>query len=125
MLSRGSSGASDGVFRSAGDFSREEPDIFFIFRESDSMTDTGEQAKKGKEMLQEVALRYASQHGLRPEKVEWACLGGDEWWLKVVTEQHSVKVVFSLDEIEDFAAEGPGSKGSKVKIRNAFASLAM
>jgi hypothetical protein len=89
------------------------------------MTEIEDQRNKGKEMLKQVALRYASQHGLKPDKVEWACLGGDEWWLKVVTEQHSVKVVFSLDEIEDFAAEGAGSKGSKAKIRNAFASLAM
>ena len=45
------------------------------------------------------AAAYATQHGLRPETIEWAEMGGDEWWLKVVTEQHSVKVVFSLDEI--------------------------
>lgn len=76
-------------------------------------------------MLKEVALRYASQHGLRPDMVEWVCQGGDEWWLKVSTEQHSVKVVFSLDEIEDFADGGAGSAGSKAKIRNAFAHLAM
>ena len=89
------------------------------------MIETKDRGIKGKQMLEEVALRYASQHGLRPEKLEWACLGGDEWWLKVLTEHHSVKVVFSLEEIDDFAAEGAGSKGSKAKIRNAFASLAM
>jgi hypothetical protein len=88
------------------------------------MTETNDQHRKGQDMLREVALRYASQHGLRPEKVEWIQMY-DEWWLKVITDEHSVKVVFSLDEIEDFAAEGLGSKGSKVKIRNAFASLAM
>lgn len=89
------------------------------------MTEIEDLQGKGKEMLKVVALRYASQHGLRPNKVEWVCQGGDEWWLKVSTEQHSVKVVFSLDEIEDFAGGGPGSSGSKAKIRNAFASLAM
>jgi hypothetical protein len=76
-------------------------------------------------MLQDVALRYASQHGLRPDSIEWVEQGGDEWWLKVSTEQHSVKVVFSLDEIEEFAGGGPGTASSKAKIRNAFASLAM
>ncbi len=88
------------------------------------MTETDDQLGKGQDMLREVALRYASQHGLRPDRIEWVQMY-DEWWLKVITEEHSVKVVFSLDEIEDFAAEGAGSKGSKVKIRNVFASLAM
>ena len=80
---------------------------------------------KGMELLKEVALRYASQHGLRPDRVEWIEQGGDEWWLKVATEQHSVRVVFSRDEIEDFAEGGPGTSMTKGKIRNAFASLAM
>lgn len=84
-----------------------------------------DQFTQGREFLRDVALRYASQHGLRPEKVEWVEMGGDEWWLKVTTAEHTVKVVFSADEIEDFAAGGEGSSGSKAKIRNAFASLAM
>jgi len=83
-----------------------------------------EQGEKGQDLLREVALRYATQHGLRPNTIEWE-QQYDEWWLKVTTSHHSVKVVFSLDEIEDYAAGGEGSKGSKVKIRNAFASLAM
>ena len=81
--------------------------------------------RKGKEMLEEVARRYAGQHGLQVAELEWALLGGDEWWLKVVTERQTVKVVFSRDEIEDFAGEGFGSKGTKLKIRNAFAGLTM
>jgi hypothetical protein len=89
------------------------------------MTEIEEQRSKGKELLKEVALRYASQHGLRPDRIEWVEQGGDEWWLKVSTEQHSVKVVFSLDEIEEFAGGGPETVSSKTKIRNAFASLAM
>jgi len=89
------------------------------------MSTIEEQRSTGKEMLREVALRYAAQHGLRPDKVEWVELGGDEWWLKVATEQHSVKVVFSLDEIEEFADGGTGVSMTKAKIRNAFASLAM
>lgn len=88
------------------------------------MSEMVDQGEKGKGMLQEVALRYASQHGLQPDKVEWVNMGY-EWWLKVSDDAHSVKVVFSMDEIEDFAIEGEGSKSSKVKIRNAFASLAM
>lgn len=89
------------------------------------MSGIGDQRSKGKDMLKEVALRYASQHGLRPEKVEWVEQGGGEWWLKVFTEQHSVKVVFSPDEIEEFAGGGPETASSKAKIRNSFASLAM
>ena len=89
------------------------------------MSEIEDQRRIGKELLKEVALRYASQHGLRPDKVEWVEAGGDEWWLKVMTEQHSVKVVFSIEEIEDFPGGGPDTTSSKVKIRNAFASLAM
>jgi hypothetical protein len=89
------------------------------------MSEISDECRIGKEMLQAVALRYASQHGLRPEKIEWVEMGGDEWWLKVTTADHTVKVVFSLDEIEDFANGGEGASGSKAKIRNAFASLAM
>ncbi len=89
------------------------------------MSGTDELGNAGKEMLQEVALRYASQHGLRPEKVEWENPYGEEWWLRLSDEQHAVKVVFSLDEIVDFAEGGAGAKSSKGKIRNAFASLAM
>ena len=88
------------------------------------MDELARQTAAGRQLLQEVAARYAAQHGLRPERIEWD-LQFDEWWLKVSTADHAVKVVFSADEIEDFAAEGPGSKGSKLKIRNAFASLAM
>ncbi len=89
------------------------------------MTEMEDQGTKGKEMLKEVALRYASQHGLRPDTVEWVNLYDDQWSLQVNTEQHSVKVVFSIYEIEDFAEGGDGTKSSKVKIRNAFASLSM
>lgn len=83
-----------------------------------------EQAEQGKQLLAEVALRYATQHGLRPDSIEWVNQGY-EWWLKVTTADHSVRVVFSLDEIEAFAEDDPGNKYSKIKIRNAFAGLAM
>jgi len=89
------------------------------------MAEQDDQLRTGQEMLKEVALRYASQHGLRPDTVEWVRLGGDEWWLKVMTEEHAVKVVFSADEIEEFPTGDPGTRSSKGKIRNAFASLAM
>ncbi|MDZ4185860.1 MAG: hypothetical protein U1D97_12905 [Desulfuromonadales bacterium] len=84
-----------------------------------------EDQRRGKEMLKEVAIRYASQHGLRPDKIEWVEAGGDEWWLKVMTKQHSVKVVFSIEEIEDFPGGDEDTTSSKAKIRNAFASLSM
>ena len=78
----------------------------------------------GQDRLRAVALSYATQHGLRPDAIEWT-EQYDGWWLTVSDPQHTVRVVFSLDEIEDFALEGDGSKGSARKIRNAFASLAM
>lgn len=88
------------------------------------MIDPEDQGSKGKILLEEVALRYATQHGLRPDKVEWVNQGY-EWWLKISTADHTVRVVFSMDEIEEFAGGGPETKGTKVKIRNAFASLSM
>lgn len=89
------------------------------------MSEINEQTSKGKELLQEVALGYATQHGLRPDKIEWINQGY-EWQLRVMTEEHTVRVSFSRDEIEFFAAGRPEeNKGTKVKIRNAFASLSM
>jgi hypothetical protein len=88
------------------------------------MSERHEKLHEGQDLLMDVALRYASQHGLRPASIAWDQQYA-EWWLKVTTADHSVKVVFSRDEIEDFADGGAGSKGSKVKIRNAFASLTM
>ncbi|GEM_PF-1436117 len=80
----------------------------------------------GQEQLREVARRYAAQHGLHPETIEWV-EQFDGWCLTISDPQHTVRVVFSMDEIEDFAADGngDGAKGSKFKIRNAFASLSM
>ena len=87
------------------------------------MSTTEDQAK-GKELLQEVALRYASQHGLRPDRVAWDDLGYESC-MKVITAEHTVRVVFSPDEIEVYAAAGAVDKEAKLKIRNAFASLSM
>ncbi|HEY5674676.1 MAG TPA: hypothetical protein VIR78_13275 [Malonomonas sp.] len=87
------------------------------------MSTTEDQAK-GKQLLQEVALRYASQHGLRPDHIAWDDLGY-ECGLKVISAEHTVRVVFSPDEIEVYAAEGAVDKDAKLKIRNAFASLSM
>jgi hypothetical protein len=89
------------------------------------MPETESQGAKGKQLLEEVALRYASQHGLQPDKIEWVDQGY-EWLLRVNTEKHTVRVGFSMDEIEFFAEGSPEeNKGTKVKIRNAFASLSM
>jgi hypothetical protein len=79
---------------------------------------------KGKDLLQEVALRYAGQHGLRPDRCEWEDLGYESR-LKVITAEHSVGVGFSPDEIEEYALDGAVGKEAKLKIRNAFASLSM
>jgi hypothetical protein len=83
-----------------------------------------EDQTRGKELLQEVALRYATQHGLRPDTIEWVNQGY-EWWLKIITADHTVRVAFSPDEIEEYAACGHVDKEAKVKIRNSFASLSM
>lgn len=89
------------------------------------MSEIKDQGSKGKELLEEVALRYATQHGLRPDKIEWINQGFD-WMLRVCTEEHTVRVAFSADEIEFFAEGSPEeNKGTKIKIRNAFASLSM
>lgn len=80
---------------------------------------------KGKEQLTEVALSYAADHGLEPDKVEWINQGF-EWLLRINTAEHTVRVSFSTDEIEFFPDGSPAeNKGTKIKIRNAFASLSM
>ena len=79
---------------------------------------------QGKQMLEAVARRYAGQHGLTPDKVEWVN-HGYEWLLKVIDAQHTVRVVFSPDEIEFFVEDGAENRATKMKIRNAFASLSM
>ena len=83
-----------------------------------------EQFNKGKAMLQEVALHYAGEHGLRPNEVEWVNQGY-QWLLKVKDAEHTVRVVFSPDEIKIFAEDLPENRETKIKIRNAFASLSM
>lgn len=83
-----------------------------------------EQFNKGQTMLEEVARRYAGAHGLRPDTVEWVN-HGYEWLLRVIDAEHTVRVVFSPDEIEMFAEDLPENRETKSKIRNAFASLSM
>ncbi|SHJ45157.1 hypothetical protein SAMN02745165_02420 [Malonomonas rubra DSM 5091] len=80
--------------------------------------------EKGKQMLEEVALRYAEGHGLRPT-VEWVDQGY-EWLLRLNTDEHTVRVGFSIDEIEFFVdGSAEENRDTKMKIRNAFASLSM
>ena len=51
---------------------------------------------------------------------------GYEWLLKVSTTEHTIRVGFSPDEIEFFVTgTAEENKGTKIKIRNAFASLSM
>lgn len=83
-----------------------------------------ERFDKGQAMLEEVARRYAGDHGLRPDTIEWVNQGY-EWLLRVEDAQHTVRVVFSPDEIEFFAEDLPENRETKMKIRNAFASLSM
>jgi len=83
-----------------------------------------EQFRKGQEMLEAVARRYAGEHGLRPEAVEWVDYGY-EWLLKVSDDRHTVRVGFSPDEITLFAEGLPENRETKGKIRNAFASLSI
>lgn len=83
-----------------------------------------QQFAKGQSMLEAVARRYAGEHGLRPEAVEWVDYGY-EWLLKVIDARHTVRVGFSPDEIILFAEDLPENRETKGKIRNAFASLSM
>jgi len=88
------------------------------------MTEPTPEQIAGQNRLREVARYFATQHGLRLDSIEWI-EQFDSWRLTVTSSEHLVKMVFSLDEIEDFAAGGEGAKGSKRKIRDAFASLTM
>lgn len=88
------------------------------------MSEQNEQFNKGRAMLEESARYYASQHGLRPDTVEWTNQGY-EWLLRVIDAQHTVRLVFSPDEIEFFAEDLPENRETKLKIRNAFAGLSM
>ena len=83
-----------------------------------------EQLKQGKALLEITALGYARDHGLRPDTVEWVNQGY-EWLLRVIDAQHTVRVVFSPDEIEMFVEDLPENRETKLKIRNAFAGLSM
>lgn len=83
-----------------------------------------EQVNQGQSMLEEVARRYAAEHGLRPDTVEWVN-HGYEWSLRVIDAERTVRVVFSPDEIAMFAENLPENRQTKSKIRNAFASLSM
>lgn len=88
------------------------------------MTELNPRQLAAQDRLKDVARSFASQHGLRPDSIAWV-EQYDSWWLTVTTPEHSVKMVFSLDELEECAEEGPGTKGAKLKIRNAFANLTM
>ena len=86
------------------------------------MSDIGELAK-GKALLVDVALGYARDHGLSPD-IEWVDVGF-EVMLKLEDGQHAVRVMFSPDEIAFFAELEGDDRETKMKIRNAFASLSM
>ena len=86
------------------------------------MSEVGEIAR-GKAMLVEVALGYARDHGLNPT-VEWVDIGF-EVMLRLEDREHTVRVMFSLDEIKFFTEDDPANRDTKMKIRNAFASLTM
>jgi len=79
---------------------------------------------KGKEMLAEVARSYAGDHGLQPDSLEWEDQGY-QWMLKVIDADHTVRLIFSPDEIEFFAEVPEENRETRMKIRNAFASLSM
>lgn len=80
--------------------------------------------EQGKLLLGKVALGYARDHGLRPAVVEWVNQGY-EWLLRVEDDKHTVRVGFTPDEIEMFVEDLPENRETKMKIRNAFASLSM
>jgi len=78
------------------------------------MTISDDLFNHGQKQLREVALRYANGHGLQPGSIEWE-QQYDEWWLKVCTADRAVRVVFSREEIEDFARKGKGRMGRMSK----------
>ena len=78
----------------------------------------------GQKMLEDVARQFAGDHGLRPDTIEWVNQGY-EWLLKVSDAAHTVRVVFSPDEIAIFAEDLPENRGTRKKIRDAFAGLSM
>jgi len=78
---------------------------------------------QGKAMLEEVALGYARDHGLNLD-VEWVDIGF-EIMLRLSDETHTVRMMFSADEIAFFAEDDPANRDTKMKIRNAFAGLSM
>ena len=81
--------------------------------------------EQGKQCLEEVALRYAKDHGLQPDKVEWVDQGY-EWMLRISTAEHTVRIGFSADEITFFVTgTTEENRATKMKIRNAFAGLSM
>ena len=79
---------------------------------------------KGKQLLEEVAKGCAGDHGLRLDSLEWEDQGY-QWMLKVSDQDHTVRLIFSADEIEYFAEVPEDNRETKMRIRNAFASLAM
>lgn len=79
--------------------------------------------KTGKSKIEEVALRYAAGHGLKPS-IEWIDQGY-QWQLKLADADHTVNLIFSPEEIEFFAEDLPENRETKKKISNAFASLSM
>jgi hypothetical protein len=92
--------------------------------EESGMSEKDEQLNKGKAMLEEIAQRYAGDHGLRPDRVEWESQGY-EWLLRVIDAAHTVRLVFSADEIEMFAEDLPENSETKSRIRRAFSGLHM
>jgi hypothetical protein len=83
-----------------------------------------EQQRTGMQMLVDVAMRYAHQHGLEPGNISWDRITEDQLLLVIETATQSVTISFSVDEIEDFPG-GTGTAYTKKKIRDKFAGLSM
>ena len=73
------------------------------------MTELTPEQIAGQARLKEVARYFATQHGLRPDSIEWTDQS-DGRRLTVTGPEHAVKMVFSLDWIEDFAADVEGGE---------------
>ena len=66
-------------------------------------------------MLEAFAQRYAGEHGLRFGAFEWV-KHGDQWLLRPIDAEHTVRVVFPPDEIEMFADDRPESGRLKTRF---------
>ena len=83
-----------------------------------------DELKSGMDLLDELARKFSRAHGLQVKEISWAPLTGDIYVQHVEAGDHSLKLSFSVDEIEAYAGR-EGTEFTKQKVRNAFAGLTL